>query len=185
MAKGTANTIILVGNLGDDPEVVELDDGDILVKLSVATTDGFGKREGTNWHKVLVFGKTAEFCEKYLRKGDKVWVDGYMSYRKYTDRDDIKRISAEVISQNLTSISSGGSNEGSSRSSDRRDRDDDRDDDRGRRNDRGRDRDSGRSRSRSRSRDRDDDDRGRGRSDRSSNRDRGGSRNDLDDEIPF
>ena len=177
MSKGTMNVISIVGRLGDDPEVFDARRSDSVVcNMSVATTDGWGDNQQTNWHKVICFNKTAEFAEDYLKKGDLVAVQGSMRYRKWEDRDGNNRIAAEIVANQVTSLTSKDDRERRDRRSDGDDRGRDRD------RDRGRDRDDDRDRGRGRSRDRDDRWSSRD-NDRGRDRDRG--RDGPNDEIPF
>jgi single-strand DNA-binding protein len=105
---GSVNKVILVGNLGKDPEVRRMQSGDPVVNLSIATSEswrdkGSGERkEKTEWHRVVIFNKNlAEVAEKYLRKGAKVYLEGQLQTRKYTDKDGQERYSTEVVLQNF------------------------------------------------------------------------------------
>lgn len=165
---GSVNKVILVGNVGADPESRRFDNGGMVVNLRVATSESWkDKRSGerqekTEWHTVAVFNEaTAGFVEQYVQKGDKVYVEGQLQTRKWTDNDNNDRYSTEVVVpafggkvELLTSRDGAGGG---------RDRDDD---DRGSR---------GRGRGRDRDDDRGGDDRGsRGRSRSSRDDDRGG-----------
>lgn len=77
------NLVVLSGNLGKDPEERKTTTGTTVVSLSLATKDGYGDKEKTNWHYVTVFGKVAENCAKYLSKGSKVLVQGRIDYSNY------------------------------------------------------------------------------------------------------
>ena len=105
---GSVSKVILVGNLGKDPEVRRMQSGDPVVNLSIATSEswrdkGSGERkEKTEWHRVVIFNKNlAEVAEKYLRKGAKVYLEGQLQTRKYTDKDGQERYSTEVVLQNF------------------------------------------------------------------------------------
>ncbi len=105
---GSDNKVTLVGNLGKDPEVRRMQSGDPVVNLSIATSEswrdkGSGERkEKTEWHRVVIFNKNlAEVAEKYLRKGAKVYLEGQLQTRKYTDKDGQERYSTEVVLQNF------------------------------------------------------------------------------------
>ena len=100
---GSVNKVILVGNLGRDPEVRRMPSGDPVVNLSVATSEswrdkGTGERkEKTEWHRVVIFNQNlAEVAEKYLRKGSKVYLEGQLATRKYTDKDGQEKYSTEI-----------------------------------------------------------------------------------------
>ncbi|MEY9138588.1 single-strand DNA-binding protein [Bradyrhizobium diazoefficiens] len=196
---GSVNKVILVGNLGKDPEVKNLQGGKSVANFSIATSETWKDRDGerqekTEWHNCQVWGENLiKVVDKYLSKGDKVYVEGKIQTRKWEDQDGKDRYSTEIVVYELKMLSTKG--DGGSRGGDR-----DRDDDRGGRNSRDRDDDRGSSR-RSRDDDRDNDRGGRseGRSsrrdnDRDRDADRGGGRssgrsssrnNDMDDDIPF
>jgi single-strand DNA-binding protein len=104
----TYQKIIIVGNLGGDPVVRRFDNGGIVAQFSVATTEHWTdkttneKKSLTEWHNVVVRGKQAELCEKYLKKGDKVCIDGKMRTRKWTDTNNVERYVTELNAENLT-----------------------------------------------------------------------------------
>jgi single-strand DNA-binding protein len=105
---GSVNKVILVGNLGKDPEVRRMTSGDPVVNLSVATSDTWRdkasgeKKEKTEWHRVVIFNKNlADVAEKYLRKGAKVYLEGALQTRKWTDKDGNEKYSTEVVLQNF------------------------------------------------------------------------------------
>jgi len=100
--------VILVGNLGKDPEVRRMTSGEPVVNLSVATSESWRdkasgeRKEKTEWHRVVIFNKNlAEVAEKYLRKGSKVYVEGQLQTRKWTDKDGAEKYSTEVVLQNF------------------------------------------------------------------------------------
>ncbi len=105
---GSVNKVILVGNLGKDPEVRRMQSGDPVVNLSIATSENWRdkasgeRKEKTEWHRVVIFNKNlAEVAEKYLRKGAKVYVEGQLQTRKWTDKDGQEKYSTEVVLQNF------------------------------------------------------------------------------------
>src|SRR6266700_3338741 len=105
---GSVNKVILVGNLGKDPEVRRMQSGDAVVNLSLATSESWRdkssgeRKEKTEWHRVVIFNKNlAEVAEKYLRKGAKVYVEGQLQTRKWTDKDGAEKYSTEVVLQNF------------------------------------------------------------------------------------
>src|ERR1700748_2232307 len=105
---GSVNKVILVGNLGKDPEVRRMTSGEPVVNLSIATSESWRdkasgeKKEKTEWHRVVIFNKNlAEVAEKYLRKGAKVYVEGQLQTRKWTDKDGAEKYSTEVVLQNF------------------------------------------------------------------------------------
>ena len=98
---GSVNKVILVGNLGRDPEMRYLPSGEAVVNLSVATTDKFKDKSGamqeaTEWHRVSFFGRTAEVCGQYLKKGSQVYIEGSIRTRKYTDKDGVEKYATEI-----------------------------------------------------------------------------------------
>jgi len=105
---GSINKVILVGNVGKDPEVRRLTSGDPVVSLSVATSETWKdkasgeRKEKTDWHRVVIFNKNlADVAEKYLRKGSKVYLEGSIQTRKWTDKDGAEKYSTEVVLQNF------------------------------------------------------------------------------------
>ena len=100
---GSVNKAILVGNLGRDPEVRRMPSGDAVANLRLATSESWNdrqtgeKRERTEWHNVVIFGKLAEVAEKYLHKGSKVYVEGQLQTRKWQDQSGNDRYSTEVV----------------------------------------------------------------------------------------
>jgi len=105
---GSVNKVILVGNLGKDPEVRRMTSGEPVVNLSLATSESWRdkssgeRKEKTEWHRVVIFNKNlAEVAEKYLRKGAKVYVEGQLQTRKWTDKDGAEKYSTEVVLQNF------------------------------------------------------------------------------------
>src|SRR5271156_4033576 len=102
------NKVILVGNLGKDPESRRMTSGELMVNLSVATSESWRdkasgeRKEKTEWHRVVIFNKNlADVAEKYLRKGSKVYVEGQLQTRKWTDKDGAEKYSTEVVLQNF------------------------------------------------------------------------------------
>jgi single-strand DNA-binding protein len=101
---GSVNKVILVGNLGRDPEVKAMQDGRSLVNMSVATSETWRDRtsgerkERTEWHRVVIFNdKLAEVAQKYLKKGAKVYLEGQLTTRKWTDQSGQERYTTEVV----------------------------------------------------------------------------------------
>jgi single-strand DNA-binding protein len=111
MAKGSVNVVILIGRLGRDPELRHTSGGTPVCNLGIATTDGFGERETTNWHNIVVWGKQAENCKEYLAKGRQVQVTGTLQYRKYEDKDGVERNVAEVTAREVQFLGSKSENE--------------------------------------------------------------------------
>lgn len=103
---GSVNKVILVGNLGRDPEIRSTQDGTRVANLSVATSESWRdkasgeRRERTEWHRVAIFNeKLVEIAEKYLRKGSKVYVEGALQTRKWTDQSGQEKYTTEVVLQ--------------------------------------------------------------------------------------
>jgi single-strand DNA-binding protein len=120
---GSVNKVILVGNLGKDPEVRNAQSGSRIVSFSMATSETWNDRasgerkERTEWHRVVIFNeKLGEVAEKYLRKGMKVYVEGALQTRKWTDQTGQEKYTTEVVLQNyrgeLTMLDSRGGGEG-------------------------------------------------------------------------
>ena len=103
---GSVNKVILVGNLGRDPEVRQLQDGNPVVNLSLATSENWRdkasgeRRERTEWHRIVIFNEhLADIAQKYLHKGSKIYVEGQLQTRKWTDQDGRDRYSTEIVLQ--------------------------------------------------------------------------------------
>ncbi len=100
------NKVILVGNLGKDPEVRSLNNGSKVVSFSIATSENWKdkatgeKREKTEWHKIVIFNENiARVAESYLRKGSKVYVEGALQTRKWADKDGVEKYTTEIVLQ--------------------------------------------------------------------------------------
>ena len=107
---GSVNKVILVGNLGRDPEVRHTQDGKSIVNLSLATSESWRdkstgeRKEKTEWHRVVIFNEAlAKVAEQYLKKGSTVYIEGQLQTRKYTDKDGVEKYSTEVVLQNYNS----------------------------------------------------------------------------------
>jgi single-strand DNA-binding protein len=105
------NKVQLIGRLGQDPEIINLDSGKKLAKFSVATNDSYknanGERvEDTQWHNVVAWGKTAEIVENYVTKGKEIAVEGKLTHRSYEDKEGNKRYSTEVVCNELLLLGS-------------------------------------------------------------------------------
>ena len=101
---GSVNKVILIGNLGRDPEVRRMPSGEPIVNLSVATSDTWRdkatgeRKERTEWHRVVIFNENlAKVAEQYLRKGSKVYLEGQLATRKWTDKDGQEKYTTEVV----------------------------------------------------------------------------------------
>jgi single-strand DNA-binding protein len=132
---GSVNKVILIGNLGKDPEIRRTQDGRPIANLSVATSDSWRdkntgeKREKTEWHRVVIFNEQlCKIAEQYLKKGAKVYLEGSLQTRKWTDQQGVEKYSTEVVLQGFNaqltmldgrnSSSGGGAEAGTSGSND-------------------------------------------------------------------
>jgi single-strand DNA-binding protein len=97
-----SNRVQLIGNLGQDPETVNLNDGKKLVKFSIATTDRYTNKQGeqvtdTQWHRVVAFNNTANIISEYVKKGNKIGVEGKLVTRQWEDKEGKKQYTTEVV----------------------------------------------------------------------------------------
>ena len=110
MASRGINKVILVGNLGNDPEIRYMPNGGAVANITIATSEswrdkGTGEqREKTEWHRVVLFGKLAEVAGEYLRKGSQVYVEGQLQTRKWQDQSGQDRYSTEVVVQGFNGV---------------------------------------------------------------------------------
>ncbi|UCD70682.1 MAG: single-stranded DNA-binding protein [Syntrophobacterales bacterium] len=107
------NKVILVGNLGADPEVRYLNTGTAVANFRMATTQNIKNREGerearTEWHRVVAFGRLAEICGEYLNKGKQVYIEGRLRTRSWDDRNGNKRWTTEIIATTMQMLGSPG-----------------------------------------------------------------------------
>ena len=107
---GSVNKVILVGRLGSDPEVRVSQDGNKIVRLSLATSDSWKdkqtneKKEKTEWHRIVIFANgLADIAEKYLNKGSKIYVEGQIQTRKWTDQAGVEKYTTEIVLQSYNS----------------------------------------------------------------------------------
>ena len=103
------NKVQLIGNLGNDPEIINLESGKKLAKMTIATNDSYKNDSGekvtdTQWHHVIAWGKTAEIIEKYLTKGKEVAIEGKLTHRSYEDKAGEKRYVTEIVANDLLMI---------------------------------------------------------------------------------
>ena len=102
------NTVHLIGRLGQDPEVRTLDGGRKVARLSLATGSTFAAKENsrtkTQWHNLVVWGNLAAVCEKYLKKGREIAVDGRIAYRNWEDKNGGKHVSTDIVVSDLLFI---------------------------------------------------------------------------------
>jgi len=126
---GSVNKVILIGNLGRDPEVRRMPSGDAIVNLRLATTESWRdkasgeRKEKTEWHSVVIFNENlAKVAEQYLKKGAKVYIEGQLQTRKYNDKDGVEKYSTEIVLQRyrgeLTMLEGRGQSSGSSAGND-------------------------------------------------------------------
>jgi single-strand DNA-binding protein len=121
----SVNKVILVGNLGKDPEVRYLPSGDAVANITLATSSKYKNKTGemveeTEWHRVTFFGKLAEIVGQYLKKGRSVYVEGRIKTRKYTDKDGVEKYATDIIANEMQMLGgregagepSGGDDEG-------------------------------------------------------------------------
>jgi single-strand DNA-binding protein len=102
----SVNKVILVGNLGRDPEMRYMPSGDALASFSIATTDSWKdkngqKQERTEWHRISMFGKQAEIAGEYLKKGSSVYIEGRLQTRKWQDKEGNERQTTEVVADRM------------------------------------------------------------------------------------
>ena len=107
------NKVILIGNLGADPELRETSSGNKVCNFRIATSEQWANRDGekqehTEWHRIVVWGRQAETCAQYLAKGRQVYVEGRLQTRKWQDRDGRDRWTTEVVAEQVVFLSVGG-----------------------------------------------------------------------------
>lgn len=104
MAQRGINKVILIGNLGQDPEIRQSQGGSVIASLNLATGEAWKDQQGqlqerTEWHRVVMFGRTAEIARDYLRKGSKLYLEGRLQTRKWQDKDGNDRYTTEIVAQ--------------------------------------------------------------------------------------
>ena len=109
------NRVILVGNLGKDPEIRHTEGGIAVARFPIATSETFkdksgNKQERTEWHNIVAWRGLAEVAEKYMKKGQSIYVEGKIRTNSYQDKEGIQRYSVEIVADNITML--GGRNEG-------------------------------------------------------------------------
>jgi single-strand DNA-binding protein len=107
------NKVILIGNLGNDPDLRHTPSGTAVSNLRIATNEFFSNREGqreqrTEWHRVVCFGRLAEICNQYLKKGRQVYIEGRLRTREWEDQKGEKRYTTEIIATNMVMLGSRG-----------------------------------------------------------------------------
>lgn len=107
---GSINKVILIGNLGKNPEIRHLENGASVANFSIATSENYKDRKSgekvsqTEWHNIVLWRGLADIAEKFLKKGDKVYIEGKLKTRSWQDQDGKNRYSTEVIADNLTML---------------------------------------------------------------------------------
>jgi single-strand DNA-binding protein len=104
------NRVMLIGNLGSDPEIRSTQNGNTVATMNLATTEKWkdsngNLKEQTEWHHLVVWGKLADFCGTYLNKGSRVYIEGKIQTRKWQDQDGKDRYSTEIVVRDLKSLS--------------------------------------------------------------------------------
>jgi single-strand DNA-binding protein len=108
----SVNKVIIVGNLGRDPETRYMPSGDAMTSIAVATTDSWKdkatgeKKEQTEWHRISFFGKLAEIAGQYLKKGSQVYIEGSLRTRKYTDKDGVEKYATDIRADTMQMLGS-------------------------------------------------------------------------------
>ena len=100
------NKVQLIGNLGNDPEIINLESGKTLAKFTMATNDSYTNNNGekitdTQWHHVVAWGKTAEIIEKYVTKGKEIAIEGKLTSRSYDDKEGNKKYITEIVANEV------------------------------------------------------------------------------------
>ena len=100
------NRVQLIGNLGNDPEIINLESGKMLAKFSIATNESYKNTKGekitdTQWHNIVAWGKTAEIVEKFVAKGKEIAIDGKLTSRSYETKEGDKRYVTEIVCNEL------------------------------------------------------------------------------------
>lgn len=107
------NKIMLIGNLGRDPEIRYLPSGEAVASFSIATTEQWKDKSGTrqertDWHRIEFVGRTAEICGEYLKKGAPVYIEGRMQYDKWTDKEGAEKVAVKVKGDRMQMLGNGG-----------------------------------------------------------------------------
>ena len=112
----SVNKVLLIGNLGQDPEVKFLPNGNAVCNFSIATTEKWKRKDGsdnekTEWHRIVIFGKLAEIAGQYLKKGKQVYIEGKIQTRQWEDKDGNKRYTTEIVANQMTMLGGKGQTE--------------------------------------------------------------------------
>jgi len=107
----SVNKVILIGNLGQDPETRYMSNGDAVTTITLATTDTWKDKNGdkqskTEWHRVVMYRKLAEIAGEYLKKGRSVYVEGRLETRKWTDKQNIERYTTQIVAEDMKMLGS-------------------------------------------------------------------------------
>ncbi|MCX7985130.1 MAG: single-stranded DNA-binding protein [Bacteroidetes bacterium] len=114
MASRSVNKVILIGNLGQDPEVRYTSTGIAVASFSIATNETYKDqqeqkiKERTQWHNIIAWNKLAEICSQYLKRGSKVYIEGKIQYRTFDDKNGVRRTVTEIIADQLVMLDSRG-----------------------------------------------------------------------------
>ena len=113
----SVNITHIIGNVGKDPEVKYLPNGDAVANFSVATSESWKTKDGekkevTQWHRIVCYRKLAEIVESYVRKGSSVYIEGRIEYSEYTDKEGIKRYSTQIVANALRMLDKKGESQG-------------------------------------------------------------------------
>ena len=104
------NKVMIIGNLGQDPEITYTKNNTPVARLNLATSEKKHEQQITEWHRVVLFGKSAEVAEKYLRKGMTVYVEGRIQTNKYTDNNGVEKYSTDIVGNKLLMLGGGNKN---------------------------------------------------------------------------
>lgn len=118
MATRSVNKVILIGNLGKDPELRYTSSGVAVASFTLATNESWKDQDGTmqertQWHNIVAWRKLAEICGEYLKKGGKIYLEGKLQYRSYDDKNGVKRYVTEIVLDEMLMLDSKGSTQGS------------------------------------------------------------------------
>jgi single-strand DNA-binding protein len=107
------NKVILIGNLGSDPQVRYTPSGQAVANFNIATSERFNNKAGereerTEWHRIVAWGKLAEICQQYLKKGKQVYIEGRLQTRQWEDQQGQKRQTTEIVAQQMTMLGRAG-----------------------------------------------------------------------------
>src|SRR4051812_279050 len=114
----SVNKVIIVGNLGRDPEIRYMPSGDAIANIAVATSykskdrNTGEQKELTEWHRIAFFGRLAEIVGQYLKKGSSIYVEGRLQTRKYTDKDGVERYATDIIAESMQMLGNAGNGAG-------------------------------------------------------------------------